>query len=440
MLNLYCLPQRSGVGGKYGTDSKLPIAWREAIGMDDVQMQQSVWNCGAVVALAPNVGSALKRSWQGAGGTVVGGALGIAIMSAVGAAVGSGSYTKHPLRTARPFSSVPLLCMHPRQLVAAHPESEVACCISATLSCLWQVVHLSLLLMQTLLLARSLCTFVPAIRRGNVSRLTHAPLMLLCTLTLDHGFQAVWGSVLLAIGAGLLMLQKARFHKLRYASDVALLTYVVVSVPGAPPWSLLTICLPVRCLGWYILHTQSPLTHAPSHNPPHACSRPFMYPCTNGIERRWQMPRWRACRVIDTIFFSELLIGPETMHSMSITASAPGDQGCLHARELPTRCWWKSAAACASASHWHSGLRSDEDNTMETIKLAANACIGVGIALLVAGTCAPVRAREALRRSTAQLLEQLGDYAFFVLGEFCQARTGRGEPTQPVHARFAMGF
>ena len=67
--------------------------------------------CGAVVALAPNVGSALKRSWQGAGGTVVGSALGIAIMSAVGAAVGSGSYTKHPLRTVCPFSSVPLLCM-----------------------------------------------------------------------------------------------------------------------------------------------------------------------------------------------------------------------------------------------------------------------------------------------------------------------------------------
>ena len=65
---------------------------------------------------------------------------------------------------------------------------------------------------------------------------------------------------------------------------------------------------------------------------------------------------------------------------------------------------------------------------METVKLAANACIGVGIALLVAGTCAPVRAREALRRSTAQLLEQLGDYAFFVLGEFCQARSGRIEP------------
>ena len=76
-----------------------------------------------------------------------------------------------------------------------------------------------------------------------------------------------------------------------------------------------------------------------------------------------------------------------------------------------------------NARNLHAGLRSDEDNTLETVKLAANACIGVGIALLVAGTCAPVRAREALRRSTAQLLEQLGDYAFFVLGEFCQART-----------------
>ena len=45
-----------------------------------------------------------------------------------------------------------------------------------------------------------------------------------------------------------------------------------------------------------------------------------------------------------------------------------------------------------------------------------------GIALVVAGTCAPVRAREALRASTARLLEQLGNFAFYTLGEFCQAR------------------
>lgn len=95
----------------------------------------------------------------------------------------------------------------------------------------------------------------------------------------------------------------------------------------------------------------------------------------------------------------------------------------MHACKVPAHCCCKSVASYASVCDYHAGLRADEDNTMETIKLAANACIGVGIALLVAGTCAPVRAREALRRSTAQLLEQLGDYAFFVLGEFCQART-----------------
>jgi len=47
---------------------------------------------------------------------------------------------------------------------------------------------------------------------------------------------------------------------------------------------------------------------------------------------------------------------------------------------------------------------------------------GTGIALIVAGVIFPVRVREALRKATAQLLEQLGDFAFFTLGEFCQAR------------------
>ena len=40
----------------------------------------------------------------------------------------------------------------------------------------------------------------------------------------------------------------------------------------------------------------------------------------------------------------------------------------------------------------------------------------------MAGVFFPVRAREALRKATAQLLEQLGDFAFYTLGEFCQAR------------------
>lgn len=45
--------------------------------------------------------------------------------------------------------------------------------------------------------------------------------------------QAAWGTVFLSLGGGLLMLHKARFPKLRYGWDVALLTYAVVSVPGA---------------------------------------------------------------------------------------------------------------------------------------------------------------------------------------------------------------
>ena len=58
----------------------------------------------------------------------------------------------------------------------------------------------------------------------------------------------------------------------------------------------------------------------------------------------------------------------------------------------------------------------------ELLSLAAACPRNAGIALVVAGTCAPVRAREALRASTARLLEQLGDFAFYTLGEFCQAR------------------
>lgn len=56
----------------------------------------------AVVALAPNVGSAVKRSWQGAGGTVLGGALGLAVMAIVGAIVGTGNFTQHPVATVPP--------------------------------------------------------------------------------------------------------------------------------------------------------------------------------------------------------------------------------------------------------------------------------------------------------------------------------------------------
>ena len=151
-------PHSSGVAGTYSTNSVLPSAWREAVGMVCLQMQQSVWNRGAVVALAPNVGSALKRSWQGAGGTVVGAALGIAVMSGVGAAVGSGSYTKHPLRTACPLSfclMVSLLCMHPKKLRSRKGWHS----LHTKLSHKAAPGHLHLLSLHTLLLAqRPLCT------------------------------------------------------------------------------------------------------------------------------------------------------------------------------------------------------------------------------------------------------------------------------------------
>ena len=55
----------------------------------------------AVVALAPNVGSALKRSWQGAGGTILGSALGIAVMAIMERIIGSSAFNQHPVASVR---------------------------------------------------------------------------------------------------------------------------------------------------------------------------------------------------------------------------------------------------------------------------------------------------------------------------------------------------
>ena len=131
----------------------------------------------------------------------------------------------------------------------------------------------------------------------------HAP-NLRYNLTLALGFQAVWGSVLLAVGAGLLMLQKARWRKLRYACDVALLTYVVVSVPGAPPL-IASHHLPACAVSWAgsscIL--AACLTHAPMCNPQYACSRPVRHPSRVCIERHcWRIPHLSARRFIYVAF------------------------------------------------------------------------------------------------------------------------------------------
>jgi len=61
----------------------------------------------AVVALAPNVGSALKRSWQGAGGTILGSALGIAVMAIMERIIGSSAFNQHPVASVRTSTWVP---------------------------------------------------------------------------------------------------------------------------------------------------------------------------------------------------------------------------------------------------------------------------------------------------------------------------------------------
>ena len=176
-------------------------------------------------------------------------------------------------------------------------------------------------------------------------------LNLLYTLTLTLGLHAVWGSVLLALGAGLLMLQKAGFKKLRYSADIALLIYVLVSVPGAPPL-ITSHHLPACALYWAGLPCilAACITHAPMCNPQHACSRPVRQPSRICIQRFCRRvlhlrPPVSICSIFAENFWdactSTMMLmqrprwhlhgAQEAMHFMSIRPSAPGDQGPLHA-------------------------------------------------------------------------------------------------------------
>jgi hypothetical protein len=66
------------------------------------------------------------------------------------------------------------------------------------------------------------------------------------------------------------------------------------------------------------------------------------------------------------------------------------------------------------------GFRADDENYLNRLKLSLCGCIGVMLTVLAAAVVFPVRARTRLRKSTAGILENLGNLAFQLLGEFCQ--------------------
>lgn len=59
---------------------------------------------------------------------------------------------------------------------------------------------------------------------------------------------------------------------------------------------------------------------------------------------------------------------------------------------------------------------------MNRLKLMLCGCIGVLLTVLAAAVVFPARARTRLRKSTARILEDTGNLAFHLLGEFCQVR------------------
>lgn len=63
---------------------------------------------------------------------------------------------------------------------------------------------------------------------------------------------------------------------------------------------------------------------------------------------------------------------------------------------------------------------------MERLKLSLCALIGVLLSVLVAMLVFPVRARTRLRKRTAQLLERMGNLAFYLMGEFCEVQSPDG--------------
>ncbi len=68
------------------------------------------------------------------------------------------------------------------------------------------------------------------------------------------------------------------------------------------------------------------------------------------------------------------------------------------------------------------GFRANDERYVERLKLSLCGCIGVLLTVLSAAVVFPVRARTRLRKSTAHILENLGNLAFQLLGEFCQVR------------------
>ncbi|EIE25087.1 hypothetical protein COCSUDRAFT_65088 [Coccomyxa subellipsoidea C-169] len=79
------------------------------------------------------------------------------------------------------------------------------------------------------------------------------------------------------------------------------------------------------------------------------------------------------------------------------------------------------------------GFRANDERYVERLKLSLCGCIGVLLTVLSAAVVFPVRARTRLRKSTAHILENLGNLAFQLLGEFCQ------EPDEGMRMRGSSG-
>ena len=80
----------------------------------------------------------------------------------------------------------------------------------------------------------------------------------------------------------------------------------------------------------------------------------------------------------------------------------------------------------------YAGFRETDENYMERLKLSLCALIGVLLTVLVAVVVFPIRARTMLRKRTAKLLERMGNLAFYLMGEFCEASLSR-HATQNRH-------
>ena len=82
------------------------------------------------------------------------------------------------------------------------------------------------------------------------------------------------------------------------------------------------------------------------------------------------------------------------------------------------------------------GFREADENYMERLKLSLCTLIGVLLTVLVAVVLFPIRARTKLRQRTAEVLERMGNLAFYLMGEFCEVSPScqhpAPHPLQPV--------